>query len=71
MGLQRAGHDWATELKSTGSQELWLPEFLSCAKLSDDSVLKSWALPHPSVQLPLLLTSCVGVLHLLKLKNQY
>src|SRR5574340_363186 len=23
-------------------QVFWLPEFLSCAKLSDDSVLKSW-----------------------------
>ena len=22
MGLQRVGHDWATELKSSGSQEL-------------------------------------------------
>lgn len=30
-----------------------------------------YPLPHPSVQLPLLLTSCVGVLRLLKLKNQY
>ena len=25
-------------------QVFWLPEFLSCAKLSDDSVLKSWVI---------------------------
>ena len=36
--------DW-TELNiQSFLQVFWLPEFLSCAKLSDDSVLKSWVI---------------------------
>ena len=30
MGLQRAGHDWATKLKSSGSQELWILASWKC-----------------------------------------
>ena len=41
-GSQRVRHDWATELNiQSFLQVFWLPEFLSCAKLSDDSVLKT------------------------------